>query len=158
MIPDWLFVATLATALGCGVMAGVFFAFSAGIMNALGRLPPSQGMAAMQSINIAVINPSFLGVFLGTAVMCVLLVISSVMTWHLPGSVYRVGGSLLYVVGTLLVTIVFNIPRNDALAAADPASAGGGNLWAGYLTTWTRWNHVRGAAALAAAAMLIAAL
>jgi uncharacterized membrane protein len=36
-------------------------------MSALARLQPSQGIAAMQSINITVINPWFMAAFLGTA-------------------------------------------------------------------------------------------
>ena len=158
MIPDWLFAVTLATALGCGVMAGVFFAFSAGIMDALGRVPPSQGIAAMQAINVAVINPWFLGVFLGTAVLCVVLAVVSLATSTLPGTAYRLGGSLLYLVATLLVTIAFNIPRNNALAAVGAATSEGAALWAGYLTGWTRWNHIRGAAAFVAAAALVLSL
>jgi uncharacterized membrane protein len=59
-----LFALTLFAALGCGLIAGVFFAFSAFVMKALGRLPPAEGIAAMQSINIAVINPVFLTAFL----------------------------------------------------------------------------------------------
>ena len=67
-------------------------------------------------------------------------------------------GIALYLVGTILVTIVFNVPRNDALASIDPASANGASLWAGYLISWTAWNHVRTVAALAAAASLTIAL
>jgi len=67
-------------------------------------------------------------------------------------------GSLLYLIGTILVTIVFNVPRNDALAAVNTESADGARLWAGYVTSWTAWNHVRTAAALAAAASLTVAL
>lgn len=54
--------------------------------------------------------------------------------------------------------MVFNVPRNDALAAIDPASAGSARIWASYVTSWTAWNHVRTAAALAAAASLTIAL
>jgi len=61
-------------------------------------------------------------------------------------------------VGTVLVTMVFNVPRNDALAAVDPASAEGARLWARYVVEWTAWNHVRTAAALAAATLLTVAL
>jgi uncharacterized membrane protein len=57
MIDHLLFALTLVAALGCGLMAGVFFAFSAFVMKALARLPLAQGIAAMQSINVAVINP-----------------------------------------------------------------------------------------------------
>jgi uncharacterized membrane protein len=52
-----LYAATLATALGCGLVAGVFFAFSSFVMPALKRLPPAQGIAAMQSINKLAVTP-----------------------------------------------------------------------------------------------------
>jgi uncharacterized membrane protein len=65
---------------------------------------------------------------------------------------------LFYLVGTFLVTAVFNVPMNNALAAVVPSDPEGANLWANYLTSWTAWNHVRTAAALAAAALLILAL
>jgi uncharacterized membrane protein len=35
----FLFALTLLGVLGCGIIAGVFFAFSAFVMKALGRLP-----------------------------------------------------------------------------------------------------------------------
>src|SRR5262245_15154619 len=126
------------------------------VMNALARLPPAQGIAAMQSINVAVINPWFMAAFLGTAAGCFVLAVSSLFTWHRPGAVYLLAGSLLYLVGTIRVTCVLNWPRNDALAAVDPASAEGARLWAGYVTSWTAWNHARAAAALAAASFTLA--
>lgn len=158
MIDTLFFALTLSTALGCGLIAGVFFAFSAFVMDALARLPPAQGIAAMQSINVVVINPWFGAAFFGTAAACLILAVVSLSAWHRPGAAYLLAGSLLYLVGTLLVTIVFNVPRNEALAAVDPASADGANLWAGYVAGWTAWNHVRTAAALAAAAALTLAL
>jgi uncharacterized membrane protein len=144
-----LFGVTLASALGCGLVAGVFFAFSSFVMKALARLPAPQGIAAMQSINIVVINPWFLGVFLGTAAACLFLIVA-MFIWERPDGIYM--GSLLYLVGTIGVTRAFNIPRNDALARVDPTSAEGARLWANYVTSWTAWNHVRTVAALAAAA------
>jgi hypothetical protein len=49
-----LFPLTLAAALGCGLMAGLFFAFSVAVMKALARLPSAEGIDAMQSINVAI--------------------------------------------------------------------------------------------------------
>jgi uncharacterized membrane protein len=154
MIDRYLFILTFAAALGCGLIAGVFFAFSTFVMNALARRPPAEGIAAMQSINITVINPWFMTAFLGTAVACLLLVISSLLKWNQPGAVYLLIGSLLYLIGTFGVTMVCNVPLNDALAKVEPSSTDGANLWANYLTDWTIWNHVRTVAALAAATVL----
>ena len=143
----------LFSALGCGLIAGVFFAFSTFVMNALARQPPAQGIATMQSINITVINPLFMTAFLGTAVACILLAISSLLNWHQPSAAYLLVGSLLYLVGTVLVTIVGNVPLNDALAIVKPDSPEGSSLWVSYLAKWTFWNHVQTIAALAAAAL-----
>jgi uncharacterized membrane protein len=88
------------------------------VMNALARLPPAQGIAAMQSINITVVNPSFFGVFFGTAVLCLYLAGRSLFSWNQPGAPLVFAASLLYILGTIVVTIALNVPLNDALAAA----------------------------------------
>ena len=158
IIDSLLFTFTLVAALGCGVMAGLFFAFSVSVMKALARLPSAEGIAAMQSINVAIINPVFLAVFLGTAVACLLVMIAALLRWHNPGAVYLLIGGALYLVGTFFVTLVFNVPKNNALASVAPANPESASLWADYLSKWTAWNHVRAAAALAAAASLTIAL
>ena len=147
---NMLDLATLVAAAGSALIGGSFFAFSTFVMGALGRLPPPQGIAAMQSINVVVINPWFMTTFLGTAVLCAAIAVASLMRWHDPGAVYLLAGAVLYFAGTFLVTMVFNVPRNDALAKLTPASAEAASLWIAYLSTWTAWNHVRTIAALAA--------
>ena len=147
-----VFGLTLFSALGCGVIAGVFYAFSTFVMKALGRLPPAHGIAAMQSINVVVLNPWFLTPFVGTAAGCLALLIMALLRWHDPRAAYWLAGSVLYLAGTFVETGVVHVPRNDALAAAaleDPEAA---KLWASYLSSWTAWNHVRTLAALGAAA------
>lgn len=144
----------LVAALGCGLIAGLFFAFSVSIMKALARLPSADGIAAMQSINVAIINPAFLVAFFGTAAACALVVIASLFRWHDPGAVYLLVGGALYLVGSLLVTMVFNVPKNEALASVAPTDPDGASLWVSYVAKWTAWNHVRSVAALAAAAAL----
>ena len=158
MIDDLLFALTFVSALGSGRVAGIFYAFSTFVMKALARVPSAQGIAAMQSINVVVINRWFMGAFFGTALGCAALVVFSLFRWDEPTAVYLLVGSLLYLVGSIGVTMVFNVPRNNALAAVDPASASGARVWASYVTSWTAWNHVRTAAPLAAAVLLIIAL
>jgi uncharacterized membrane protein len=153
-----IFACTLVTALGAGVMAGVFFAFSTFVMRALARLPPAQGLAAMQSINVAVVTPSFLGVFLGTAVTALAVALSALTSWEEPGARYRLLGSVLYLFGVIGVSLVFNIPRNEALAALEPTQAEAARPWARYVSGWTAWNHVRMVAALGALTSYIFAL
>jgi uncharacterized membrane protein len=148
-----MFGLKLCAVLGCGLIAGVFFAFSTFVMSALAKLPSAQGIAAMQFINITVINPLFMGVFLGTSAVCIFVVVSSLSKLNQPGTAYLLVGSLLYLVGTFGVTIVFNVPLNDALAKVEPSSTEGATLWNSYLTNWTFWNHIRTIAALVAAGL-----
>jgi uncharacterized membrane protein len=139
-------------------VAGIFFAFSSFVMGALGRVTPAAGISSMQSINVVVLNPLFLLVLMGTALRCIALTISAFVGWSHPRSLYLIAGSILYFAGTFLVTMLFNVPLNDALAAVAPGSAAGADLWKRYPSEWTNWNHVRTAAALAASAMFILAL
>src|SRR6267142_4644860 len=99
MISDARFVLTLLTALGCALMAGVFFAFSAFVMKALARLPPAQGVKAMQAINVAAVKPHFLTVFLVTAAACAALFAWSLVGWARPGSGWLLAGGLVYLGG-----------------------------------------------------------
>jgi uncharacterized membrane protein len=149
---------TLLAALGCGLIAGVFFAFSSFVMKSLARLPAGAGIAAMQSINIVVLRSWFMAAFLGTAAVCVLATIYSLFRLQEPGVVYLLVGSALYLVGSFLVTIVFNVPRNEALAKLAPTDSSSASSWSGYVASWTTWNHVRTLAALAAAASFSVAL
>jgi uncharacterized membrane protein len=131
---------TVPAGVGCGLVAGLLFVFSAGVMPGLGRLPAEQGAAAMRAINRGILNPVFLGVFAGTGVA---LVVAAVLT---GGPAVVAAG--LYLVGVLGVTGVVNVPLNEALDA-DRVT------WERYRVRWTRWNHVRTASAVAGLALLL---
>lgn len=60
------------------------------------------------------------------------------------------------IIGMLGCTIAFNVPLNRRLDAAAPAE--GAALWARYLRQWTRWNHLRTVASLAACGLFIRAI
>ncbi len=153
-----LYAATLVSALGCGLNAGVFFAFSAFVMPALKRLPAAHGIAAMQSINKLAVTPAFMAALFGTAVACLGLVAWAVISSGERPAALVIAGGALYLVGTIGVTIACNVPLNDGLATLHPQDAGAVSLWAEYVTKWTAWNHVRTVAALAAAAVLTTSL
>jgi uncharacterized membrane protein len=78
----------LGSALGSGLIAGAFFAFSSFVMGALGKLPASQGIAAMQSINVVVINPIFLGVLFGTAALALFMGFGAMRQLSNPGAIW----------------------------------------------------------------------
>ena len=143
---------TFLAAISCGLAAGIFYAFSSLVMRALAKIPPPAGIAAMQSINVSVVNPWFIAAFFGPALICCALGVISLVRWNRAGNAYLFSGSAFYLVGTMIVTFAFNVPLNDVLATVDPASPEGARQWASYLVTWTNWNHVRTAGALFAAA------
>jgi uncharacterized membrane protein len=151
----FLFALTFLAALGCALVAGIFLAFSSFVMKALAGISPPAGIAAMQAINGVVINPGFLGLFMGTALACAVLLVDAVMHWQAAGALCLVAGSIFYIVGTFGVTMAFNVPRNNALARLDPASPEAAGFWRGYVAGWTMWNHVRTMAALVAAGLLV---
>jgi uncharacterized membrane protein len=149
---------TVATALGSGLVGGIFFAFSTFVMRSLASQPPASGIATMQAINVKVLNGWFLTAFMGTAGASLVVVVVSLTNLPSSAAVLRLGGGLLYLVGCFGVTIAFNVPRNDALAAVDPGSLDGAAVWADYVTSWTTWNTVRTIASLLAATALTISL
>ena len=136
--------------LGSALIAGVFFAFSSFIMKALARVPSHEGITAMQSINVVVMNPSFLGVFIGTTVISVLVGALAIKGWGTPSAPYFLAGALLYVIGTFLVTGLGNVPLNDRLAAIPATDAAAVAVWEHYLDVWTKLNTIRTVAAAGA--------
>ena len=153
-----LFLATLLTALGCGLAAGALFAFSAFVMAALGRLPAPQGIAAMQSINVLAVTPVFMTALFGTAAGCFGLVVWAAISADGRELALVATGAGLFLIGSIGVTMAANVPLNNRLAALDPADPAAAGQWQRYLSRWTAWNHLRTAAALAAAASLTVAL
>jgi uncharacterized membrane protein len=148
---------TLLGVVGSGLMAGVFFAFSTAVMPGLRRLRPSAGAEAMQHLNVVIQNPLFLLVFMGTGLICLLVAIGALVTGA-AGAVWLVIGALLYVVGSVGLTMGVNVPMNNRLDAANPITDTGAAIWADYLTRWTAWNHVRALACTAATAALAVGL
>jgi uncharacterized membrane protein len=158
MISHVISLVTLVAALGSGLIGGVFFAFSSFVLPALARLPSPQGLSAMQSINVVVLNRSFLGVFLGTALSCAALVCDALARWSSPHAALRLLGALAYLAGSLWVTKQLNVPWNDALASIQPHGKDAARRWLEFVAGWSLWNHVRSAASLVAAALLTLAL
>lgn len=151
----WLSVLTL---LGSALIGGVFFIFSNSIMKSLAQRPATEGMAAMQAINRVIINPGFLGVFMGTAALSGVLAVRLVLGEVGAGAAWLIIGAVAYFMGTFGVTIAGNVPLNNALDKADPDSVQGRAVWADYLRRWTRLNTLRTVLALVAAGCTLAGL
>ena len=149
LFPILTFLAILATALN----AGLFFIFSVCIMAAFARLSPAEGAAAMNAINAVIQNPLFFSAFFGATLLSLILAVLGYMQGGAAGLMAAAGG-IVFLVAVFGVTAVFNVPLNDALAAASAGSAEQATLWQRYLDVWVMWNHVRTLGSLAAVALL----
>lgn len=141
-------------AVACAVMGGVFFAFSTFVMRALGALPAAAGIRAMQSINIMAVTPVFMTALFGTAVACVIAAFEAMVNVD-AARLPTVAGAVTYFMGTIVVTILFNVPLNNALARVDPDAPDAVWVWARYQRQWTAWNHVRTVSGIVAAGLFI---
>ena len=158
MIDGPLLFFVIGTAVASGIISGVFFTFSGFVMPAFKRLPPEQGISAMQSVNITAVKPPLMIALFGTAAACVGVSIWAIADWRQTTSVCLLTGAMIYLIGVILVTALYNVPRNNKLAAYNPNSSDATKFWVTYLREWTRWNHVRTVTALLASGVLITAI
>ena len=143
------------SATGCGMMAGLYFAFSAFIMRALAGIDRTQGIAAMNAINVEILKSWFMPLFYGTTLASLVLAGLGCFRLGTPGALPMLGGGLIYFLGMFVVTILFNVPLNNALAAG---GAGSEQLWAHFVRRWTLWNHVRTLTSTVACVLFILSL
>ena len=146
------------SAIGCGLLAGLYFSFSTFIMTALGRIGQTAGITAMNAINVSIVQSLFMPFFLGTTTASAALAAIALFRWGEPGAMAMVAAGVLHVVGMFIVTMIFNGPLNNALAPVDPASSEAASVWARYLAVWTMWNHVRTVSSIVACALFIAVI
>jgi uncharacterized membrane protein len=147
----YLAACAVVAAVGSGLVAGLLFAFSTAVMRALQRLPAEHGMKAMQHINEVILNPLFLGIFVGTALFSLLLAAAAVLDRSGPASFWMLAGAGAYLGGTFGVTMAVNVPLNNRLAATDASAPGAADIWSSYVDRWLRWNHLRTVMGAAAA-------
>jgi uncharacterized membrane protein len=149
---------TVAAAIGAGLSAGVYLAFSTLVMGGIHRLSPSQAISAMNGINKAApANPLLLLVLFGTGVPCVLLMISGFQHRDDPAAVWQIVGAVLFLIG-LLITITYHVPHNDRLMDIDPNGAGASATWTHFYTPWMAWNHARTLASIGGTVSLVLAV
>ncbi len=144
---------TLVCAIGSGLVAGVFFAFSTFVMSGLRKIPAPAGITAMQSINRQAPTPLFMLALLGTTGLCVVLAVVSVVRWGSTAATLALIGALLAIV-PMVLTAAYHVPHNDALALVDANSPGAAAAWHHFLDGWVPWNHVRTLTSLAGAVLL----
>ena len=147
-----------AAAISCGLMAGIYFAFSAFVMKSLGKIPAVSAIVAMQSINKVIVSSAFLPLFVGSTLISLVLVCQALLDQTMKSAQYAATGGAVYLIGMTVCTMVFNVPLNNRLVALDPNTREAAIFWHKYLHQWTRWNLVRTVASTAATLLFIGAI
>lgn len=145
-------------AIGCGLLAGLFFAFSAFIMAALRRAGPAVGIAAMNSINDTILRSLFMPLFWGTTLASLALSVIAFFDLSATAAKAMLAGGLVLLLGMFVCTVAIEVPLNNELTSADGESEASLGIWRRYLTQWTRWNHVRTIACAVSCALFVWAL
>ena len=120
------------------LLAGVYLAFVVAVMPTLGGLPDDTFVRVMTRTNEVIVNPAFLLLFLGAPVLAVALA----ATRRDPLSIVAAVAAVL----ALVVTVVANVPLNDALARSGSRAS--------FETSWVLWHDVRTASMVLAVVLL----
>ena len=153
MLDSMIVIALAIAAIGAGLMAGVYFAFSAFIMRAFDRLGPAAAADAMNAINEVILRSAFMGLFFGSTLLYAALALLALFDTDTAGRGWLLAAGTIYVIGMFLCTAAFNVPLNNRLAAVGSDDAARAETWPLYYRRWTRWNHLRAACSLAACAI-----
>ncbi len=121
-----------------GLLSGIYLAFAVALMPALHGLPDDTFVRVMNRINVVIVKPTFLILFLGAPFLAVILA-------ALRRDPFTIAAAVAAVVA-IVITIAVNVPLNDALA--------GGGTRDAFETPWARWHYVRTSASTIAFALL----
>lgn len=145
--------------LAYALVGGVFLAFSDFIMRSLSRTEGAGGVEAMQIINREVFRWVFMTLFLGMAALSLGIAGYGAFAMDGPAGTFTLLAGLVYLAGCFGVTVVFNVPMNEALAAMDKSAAATRAFWTGtYVPRWTFFNTVRTVACIVSATLLLVGL
>jgi uncharacterized membrane protein len=145
---------------GMGLMAGVFGIYTNAIMPGLRATDDRTFVTGFQSIDRAIINPTFMTAFLGTLIATGVAIGVHAPADHRAPLPWIVVAFVLYF-AVVVITIAVNVPLNDAMKAAghpDDVAALRGIRERFHEVRWVRWNGIRSVMTIGAFGCLLAAL
>lgn len=127
-----------------GLIAGLFYAYACSVMIALGHLDDRTFVDVMNRINVDIINPWFMVIFLGSGLLSIVALVANLGSDHRRVLVWLVAATVLNI-AALIVTMALNVPLNDQLATVTdaPSAAELAGLREHFEGSWVRWNIVR---------------
>lgn len=143
MTYEWPLYFSLFLALWSAIVGGNFSAFSEFVMPALKRTEPAGGIEAMQHINRDVMKTQFVAGILSIAVFSSIFALYSLFVFEGAALVTLILAPLVYLPSVFLVTMLGNVPMNNALARVDHGSLDARIYWEKYTRNWALFNHAR---------------
>jgi uncharacterized membrane protein len=160
-LPDTIIEDAVLVAAGTlsSLIAGLFYAFSVAVNGALHRLRDSEYIAAMQSINVVIVRPVFLLTFFGPVFLLPAAAFLQAAFSPARGPLLAVA-SVLYIAGTIGVTMAGNVPLNNRLARLDLGRSSEGEIAESrtqFEGPWNRFHIVRTFASIGATVLVFIA-
>lgn len=155
----WFILVCAVVLIAYAALGGVFLAFSDFMMRSLNLVRNQSGIEAMQVINIEIMRSIFMVLFMGLAVISVLLV---VYAWlyvdGTPGRLIMLSG-VVYIAGVFALTAAGNVPLNNTLAGLEPQTRAALAFWKeSYMTRWISLNSARTIGCFLASGLMLGAL
>lgn len=155
----WFNLLAQVAVIAYALVGGVFLAFSDFIMRSLARTSGTGGAEAMQVINREVFRWVFMVLFLGLAPASLVVAAAGFFSIGGGAGALFAGAGLIYFIGCFGVTVLFNVPLNEALAKMNLDEPATQAFWSDtYVPRWTFWNSVRGFACVVSASFMLAGL
>ncbi len=143
-----------------GLSAGLFYAWSVSVIPGTQQVADQTYLQTMQSINRKILNPAFFLVFFGSMV---LLCAASIYEFHANkgGFWFFLAASITYLIGTVGVTGLGNVPLNeqlDVLKLGETQSEALAAFRSFYEENWNRLHLIRTIFAVVAFVLSILAM
>ena len=127
-------------------MSGFFYDCSISVTLGLAKINDVSYLQAFHSMNRAILNPLFFVVFFGLVILMLVLSYLSFQTSINNQFWYVILATILYFVGVMGVTIIGNVPLNNALEALQIESMTPEQMdefRKGFESKWNRLNIIR---------------
>lgn len=139
IVKIFLFLTTFLMSL----IAGLFYSYSVSVNPGLNKLSDIEYLKAMKSINRAILNPLFFLSFIGTLVISPGTTALYFRNVGADSSFYLLlTSSVIYIVGVFGVTMLGNVPLNNALDALSITNQPHRELRSGRLQFEIPWNRL----------------
>lgn len=135
----------LTSLLMTAAIFGFFYAWVCSTMWGLDAADPTVAIQAMQAMNASVRNAVFFPAFFLTPVVLGLTAAVLVRCGQRGAGIWFALAAGVYLAGGLGITVIVNVPMNEALAlaAVPDAAEAASHLWQAYSQRWQDWNQIR---------------